>query len=61
MKISEVKRLYRYWEKFPPVRVLVALAVGFEIPQAESEKKYLTREDIERFVSMSGPTIRMPG
>ncbi len=61
LSLADVERLFKHWARFPPVRVLVASAVGFEPAPEESEQKYITREDIERLVKITGPQIKIPG
>lgn len=59
--LDDVARLFRHWAKYPPVRALVASAVGFELPpeedQIEPEKKYMTADDLKRLMAMTGGKI----
>ena len=59
MKPRDVKRLFKHWSKFPPVRVLVAAAIGFEPPpdEEENKKRYMTAEDMKRMMDMTGGKI----
>jgi len=66
MTLDDVNRLLRHWAKYPPLRDLVAAFIGFEVgpgvdgdePQP-AEQKYMTAEDMQRLMAMTGG--RIPG
>lgn len=51
--------LFEHWAKYPPVRDLVAAAVGFKPPDAEPEpeKKYFSRDDMRRLMQTTGGVV----
>lgn len=61
MTLADVHRLMKHWSKFPPVRDLVAAAIGFEIPTEETsdQPKYMTADDLKRLMAATGG--RLPG
>lgn len=60
MTLDDINRLFKHWQKYPPLRDLVAAFVGFEIPPDEpAESKYLTADDFKRMMAMTGG--RIPG
>lgn len=57
MTLSDVERLFSHWNKFPPVRILVAAFVGFKPDDPEDGKKYVTTEEARAFMRMTGGKI----
>lgn len=61
MTFDDVRRLFAYWAKYPPLRDLIAGFIGFEIPsgEPEDEQKYMTSDDFKRLMAATGG--RIPG
>ena len=60
MTVRQINRLFKHWSKFPPVRTLVAAAVGFEPKTTETDdKKYMTADDMKALMAATGG--RVPG
>jgi len=61
LTLDDVNRLFKHWQKYPPLRDLVAAFIGFEIPDDEPEapKQYMTAEGFKQLMGMTGG--RVPG
>lgn len=57
MTFPDVHRLLKYWGKYPPLRDLVAMFIGFEIPTDEPANKPMTEEEFRRMFAMTGGKI----
>jgi hypothetical protein len=57
LTLDDVNRLFSHWGKYPPVRDLVAVAVGFDIPTDEPEMQPMTAEEFRRMFEITGGRI----
>lgn len=58
--MADVERLFAHWAKFPPLRDLVAAAIGFETPKAEAAApRHMTAEEFKAMFAATGG--RVPG
>jgi len=57
MTFVDVLRLFEHWGRFPPPRVFLAMLVGWKPPEAESEKKYMTADDMRCLMATTGGKI----
>ena len=61
LTLDDVNRIFRHWQRFPPVRLLVALAIDFKFPPPEDGEdagnKYMTADDLKRLMAMTGGKI----
>lgn len=59
MTMADVKRLFAHWTRYPPLRDLVAAAIGFEIPTQEAEEpaRYMTADEFKRMLAFGGGRI----
>lgn len=55
--MADVHRLLKYWGKYPPVRDLVAMFVGFEIPTDAPPPKAMSAEEFKRMFSVTGGRV----
>ena len=63
MKASDVQRLFKHWAKFPPIRILVASAIGFEIPKdgPDEKPKYITADELRLMVAVGANRLPTAG
>ena len=58
MHLDEVQELFDYWKTYPPVRNLVAAAIGFKPSETKSDPaKYVTADDLRRMMQMTGGKV----
>jgi hypothetical protein len=58
MTMTDVDRLFRHWKIYPPVRDLVAAAIGFKPKDAAADKpKYLNAADMRRIMRQTGGKV----
>lgn len=60
MTLADVRRLHKHWEKFPPLRVLVAAcgaALGVKLPSAEDAPAPMTAQEAQRLYEMTGGKV----
>lgn len=57
MTFPDVNRLLKYWTKYPPLRDLVAMFIGFEIPTDEPVNKPMTEAEFKRMWAVTGGKI----
>lgn len=51
MTLADAHRIFKHWERFPPVRRLVAAAIGFKPPELVDKSKHLTLEEFQAMLS----------